>query len=108
MTILARAPDHRARRPAPWIQTTGDDGATYVSADETSGETLELDIDDQGHLARIARSQPPFGIEVDEPFRVGAETVFSEFDIDRRRAPVRPSAGVEVGVCRPDRPALEH
>lgn len=65
---------------APWIQTTGDEGTAYVSADETSGKTLELDIDDQGHLTRIARSQPPFGIEVDEPFRVGAETVFSEFD----------------------------
>jgi hypothetical protein len=66
--------------PAPWIQTTGDDGTTYVSADEATGETLEVVIDDQGHLTRMARSQPPFGVEVDEPLRVGADTVFSEFD----------------------------
>jgi hypothetical protein len=67
--------------PAPWVATTDDDGTTtYRSSDETSGQTLELDIDDQGHLTRIARSQPPFGTDVDQPQRVGAEIVFREFD----------------------------
>ncbi len=65
---------------APWIATTRDDGTTYSSADPASGQTLEIDIDDQGHLTRIARSQPPFGTEVDDPLRVGAEILFSEFD----------------------------
>lgn len=64
----------------PWIATTGDGGTTYTSEDPSTGQVLELDIDDQGHLTRIARSQPPFGTDVDEPQRVGAETIFSDFD----------------------------
>ncbi len=65
---------------APWIVTTSDDGATYTSEERSTGQTLELSIDDQGHLTRIARSQPPVGTEVDESLRVGAEIVFGDFD----------------------------
>ena len=65
---------------APWIATTRDDGTTYSSEDPASGHTLEVDIDDEGRLTRIARSQPPFGTEVDDPLRVGTEILFSEFD----------------------------
>ena len=65
---------------APWIVTTDDDGATYTSDDPSTAQTLELHIDDQGHLTRIARSQPPFGSEVDDPLRVGAEIRFGDFD----------------------------
>ena len=65
----------------PWTATTGDDGTTtYRSAESGSGETLDLEIDDQGRLSRLARSQPPFGSERDGPMRVGVEIVFSEFD----------------------------
>ncbi len=65
---------------APWIITTGPGGATYTSADPSTGQTLELEIDDEGHLTRIARSQPPAGSEVDDPLRVGAEIRFGDFD----------------------------
>ncbi|MGI9602354.1 MAG: hypothetical protein ACR2QE_10745 [Acidimicrobiales bacterium] len=41
---------------------------------------LELDIDGEGHLTRLARSQPPFGADVDDLRRIGTESVFSEFD----------------------------
>ena len=65
---------------APWIATTRDDTTTYTSDDPTAGRTLELEIDGQGHLIRIARSQPPAGTEADEARRVRAEVVFSDFD----------------------------
>jgi len=66
--------------PAPWIATTDGGVTTYVSADETSGAVVEVDIDDDGHLTRLVRSQPPFGADVDDLRRVGAETVFTGFD----------------------------
>ena len=66
--------------PGPWTATATDHLTRYRSTGPTTGTLVELDIDADGHVVRLERSQPPFGLDVDDLLRVGTEADFSDFD----------------------------